>query len=184
VTALRSVVISAGQLALRDVGFEGRYFAAMEPAVQVTLRGMGVSDWIDVETAMLHYRTLDGMNLREDEIEAIAQVMSNRVNGVVLRTLGAAVRAAGGPSAEVFARYATRVWQGKFMGGTLDVTRRGPKDLRCTLRGLGLLGTSRYFRLGISQQFAVALSRFTHKCYVKPLMLGPTDEHTSDLSWV
>src|SRR4029078_6734568 len=87
--AVRSTVISAAQLALRELELESAYLANLPPAHHDTVLWLGVGEWLPLELAVAHYQAYDAMGLDAAGMDAIAVRVAKRIHGTMLRTSGA-----------------------------------------------------------------------------------------------
>jgi hypothetical protein len=181
VTHLRSTLIASSVNTLRERGLLERYLRCLPRTYHEELLAPQAPSWIPIEIAELHYKSCQEMALSEEELGALWQtVLSSVVNTMMAQFLRSS-RAVGGTPWHSLAQ-AERLFTRLHRGGSLRVTRRGPKEALIESRGCTLYRIP-YFASGYTTLLRSAALFFAKTAYARQLSAPPL-EHRVVLAWV
>ena len=138
VTALRNTIILASFAALKAHGHYERYteLIASEDLEQLLAASLAPG-WIPIGLADAHYRTCDQLSLQGHEFDAIGRSAGDRVQAAVLVTSAKRARASDFDLWDAVGSL-HRMWARLFQGGSVQVSKLGPKDQLVEERGHSL----------------------------------------------
>jgi hypothetical protein len=182
VSEVRSTLLGAALLTLREQGLEQRYFAQLHPSMHETLRTLPGSTWVPIGYAMEHYRACDAMRLAPDEMKAIGASVSLRTQRSFVATLGRAAASAGATPWHVVAQI-PRVWGRIFQGGDHAAYRLGPKDVEIVTARCPLLEVP-YFRVSLGAYYAAIAGLVARSVHWSPVKgAREAGAHAIRVSW-
>jgi hypothetical protein len=172
VTHVRSSAVVTAQSLLRASGKHDAYAATLEPGARSAVLEVVPGVWVPVDTALAHYRAIDGLQLTATEQAHLANGAGEKMQGAVTSTILRMSRAAG-VTPWLLLPHSQRIWDRICRGGDLSVERIGPKEAMVRMFGLPLF-SSPYFRLGIRCVLQTGLSFWSTRCYVTEVGWTPT----------
>jgi hypothetical protein len=138
VTQVRSTLIQSSLASLRERGHFARYEALIDPAERDAVLGTLAPVWLPIATGMAHYRACDGLGLDEQELRAMGQSVTERIQGTFMRSITQSAKAVGMTPWPLLEQL-KRVWSRLFVEGSLALWKVGPKDCLVDMRGLSLV---------------------------------------------
>jgi len=147
-THVRSTLIQSSLNILRDAGHFDRYLQLLDPAERDVVLHTLAPTWLPVAAGVAHYAACDALKLDAHQLRDIGERVGDRIQGTFLRTLTRGVRAAG-ITPWTLLNHFDRLWGRLFQGGSVELTRKGPKDVTIEVRG-GVIPRFEYFRVGFS----------------------------------
>lgn len=185
VTHVRGTLIASSQQTLREAGHYAHYERLLPEAVREQLLFTIALSWVPVEVALAHYGACEALDLRDHELEAMGQLVAERLAGTFLGTVLRASREAGLDAPWVALRAQPRIWDRLYMGGIVRIYRTGPKDATAEFYGLPL-SQLRYFRVAYCSYYRALAGMFVRNAHVKPTRPREALPHAFALtgSWV
>jgi hypothetical protein len=189
VTHVRGILLANAQNNLREFGILEHYLEALPEHARGPLKGVIASSWIDMEIAVLHYRTADAMAKKHGVSEASFRSVGDRLAARLAETfLGTSIRAARNAGLESFLfvmKQSDRMWNRVYMGGGCLIRQVGPKEIVREDRGNPLLSLPS-FCIGYNAYMKAMSSLFCKTVFVRPALAsepGP-DRLATRFSWV
>jgi hypothetical protein len=145
---VRSTLLQSSLNFLRERKHFERYFALVDVVHRDTIVSSLAPNWLPIEVGLAHYRACDELRLDADELVAIGEAVGDRIQGTFMKTLVQTARSAGVTPWVLFKRF-DRMWERLFQGGSVEVTKVGPKDLTIEVRGCPVAQFN-YFRTGFT----------------------------------
>jgi hypothetical protein len=145
-THVRSTLIQSSVNVLRSMGYFERYRAHLDPAhVEAILQTLAPT-WLPIAVGEAHYAACDALGLGPSELLRIGEIVGDRIQGTFLATLAKGARAAGVTPWFLLA-YFDRLWARLLQGGSVELSKAGPKDALIEVRSCALTRFE-YFRVG------------------------------------
>ncbi|HEY8042244.1 MAG TPA: hypothetical protein VIF15_20720 [Polyangiaceae bacterium] len=163
--AVRSTVILGSMAALRDAGHYDAWSAALAPEHRRTLVEAVAAVWLPLDAALAYYAACDSLHLSSDAVARLGGATFTRVQGTLLGTVLRMANGAGVTPWTVLPQL-QRFWDRAYVGGGVQVTRRGPKDAQLVVARCAL-AESHYYRNALRGLTSSVLSLFCHKVYVQ-----------------
>jgi hypothetical protein len=163
VTRVRSTLITASLVALRQMGFEERYYQALPKERHEDLHSLVAGSWVPLEIAMLHYTACDKLGLTAAEMTLLGEDVSQRTQKSFVATLAKASIAAGVSPWVLFSN-AHRIWERVFEGGDIASYKLGPKEAYVEVAGCPLLALP-YFRAAFRAYFRAVVALLSQVAY-------------------
>jgi|SoiMethySBSTD1v2_1073268.scaffolds.fasta_scaffold02406_21 hypothetical protein len=134
VMAVRNTLLQASLSELRDAGYYERYARNIDPAILRELSSNLAPSWVSIDLADAHYQACDEMSLSTEELHGLGQAVGVRVRQTSIvvadnRTSNAPV------DVWTIIGHLHRVWKRVYQGGSVQITRLGPRDELIELRG-------------------------------------------------
>lgn len=137
-TAIKHVVLQSSLTNLEAAGHFARYASQASPELIQEIRTGLASAWSPIELAHAHYKACDALMLSSDELQHLGQRVGHKLQSTALVTSAKKVRdddydiwnAAGSMH---------RMWARMYQGGSVQVSKLGPKEKLLELRGFPLL---------------------------------------------
>jgi hypothetical protein len=131
---VRTTLLSASLLAIKERGLLDDYLRELSPAHREYVEAMVGMDWAPIAIGIAHYGALDRLRLSANDQYELGLEVGSRINQSML---GTAMRLAGGAGATPWTALAQlpRLWSRMLEGGAVGVYELGPKDARLELRG-------------------------------------------------
>jgi len=145
-THVRSTLLQSSIATLKTLGLFDRYAAQLEPAMHEVVINTIAASWLPIAAGVAHYRACDRLELSEAERLAIGEAVSDRMQGAFMETLTRAARTMGATPWLLLKRFDV-LWGRLLQGGSIEVTKVGPKDLTIDIRS-AILPSFEYFRWG------------------------------------
>ena len=183
-THVRSTLL---QTSLRMVKLHGNYerwLAHVDPLHRDTIVESVAPSWLPIEVGLAHYQACDQLALSDTELDRIGQSVGAQLQSTLLSVAANVVRSAGA-TPEVVASCFGRLWPRLCQGGSLQLSKQGPKDLTIDLRA-AVLSRSRYFRCTFVGNVRAGLNLLKLRAlYIKMLPYDQKNDHfTVNVSYV
>jgi hypothetical protein len=182
VTAVRSTLLQSSVQVLKDNGLFERYLKHLSPKYRDEILLTLAPVWHPMDVAVAHYDAWEALDFTTQELEAISANVSNRIMGTFVATLVRQSRSVGGSPWFPLGQY-DKLWKRLFVGGTIRITERGPKDALVESRGLAMFG-ARCFPISYQGVVSTAVRLFAKTVYVRTLPPPSSDSHVAAYSWV
>jgi hypothetical protein len=142
----RSTLITTSIQAIRARGRFDVYEKNLPPELREAILTVVPGIWLEIEIALAHYAACDALGLSPQEQFAIGAEVGGRVQGTML---GMIARTAKDMAATPWTALAQcdRLYERLFQGGSIKVTKLGPKDARMEILNNRLFAFA-YFRNG------------------------------------
>ncbi len=182
VSHCKSTLLVTSVRALREHGHFDRYSGALDPKFRDAILSTIAGVWLPIDTAVAHYRAIDGLNLTPREQAALGVDVSERLASSVFSTIATLARTSG-VTPWTGLRHFQRFHDRFFVGGGTQVLKLGPKDARIDVVGLSLLNIPYFvsaYRVLIEGIGAV----FCHKLFISIVGRGTPNAIAFRGSWV
>jgi hypothetical protein len=133
---------------MKDTGHFDRYVALLDPAQRDVVLHTLAPTWLPLAAGIAHYRACDALKLDVHQLRNIGERVGDRIQGTFLKTLTRGVRAAGVTPWTLLSHF-DRLWSRLFQGGSVELTRTGPKDVTIEVSA-AVIPRFEYFRIGFS----------------------------------
>jgi hypothetical protein len=170
---VRSTLITASLVAIRQMGWEERYYQALPPNKHDDLRSLVAGSWSSIELATAHYTACDKMGLTPAEMISIGEDVSQRTQKSFVATLARASIEAGASPWILFGT-ARRVWDRIFDGCDIAVYKVGPKEAYVEVVNCPLLALP-YFRAAFRAYFRTVVALLSKVVYTNEMTAYGTD---------
>jgi len=147
-TAVRSTLLQSSLGFLRTRGHLDRYLLVLDPANKEAILGSIAPAWLPIELAVAHYGACDRLDLSLEERVALGEAVGERIQGPVMKTITRGARAVGVTPFTLLTRFDS-LWGRLFQGGSIQVTKTGPKDIEVEILG-ARVSRFAYFRTGFT----------------------------------
>jgi hypothetical protein len=181
ITHIRSTLIASSIQTLRERCLLERYLGCRPKHQHELLLAPQAPSWIPVEVAEIHYQSCERMELASDELNALWEAVIRNVTHTMLAQFVRSGRAIGGTPWHSLAQ-SERLFSRLKRGGTIRVTRRGPKEALIESSGCTLYRI-RYFASAYTALLRAAALMFAKTAYARQLT-APDLEHRVVLAWV
>ncbi len=155
VSRVRSTLITASLVALRQMGFEERYYRALPQERHEELHSLVAGTWVSLELAAIHYTACDSLGLTATEMTQLGEDVSQRTQKSFVATLA---------KASVLFSNAHRIWERVFEGGDIASYKLGPKEAYVEVAGCPLLALP-YFRAAFRAYFRAVVALLSQVAY-------------------
>ena len=183
VSRVRSTLITASLVAIRQMGWEERYYQALPPDRHDELRSLVAGSWSSLELATAHYTSCDKIGLTPAEMTKMGEDVSHRTQKSFVATLARASIEAGASPWILFST-AHRVWERIFDGGDIAVYKVGPKEAYVEVLSCPLLALP-YFRAAFRAYFRTIVALLAKVVYTNEMSAYATDsDAVFRFSWV
>jgi hypothetical protein len=180
---VRSTLITASLVAIRQMGWEERYYQALPPEMHDELRSLVAGSWSTLELATAHYTACDKMGLTSAEMIKMGEDVSQRTQKSFVATVARASVEAGASPWILFGT-SRRVWERIFDGCDIAVYKLGPKEAYVEVVNCQLLGLP-YFRAAFRAYFRTVVALLSKVVYTNEVMAYGTDsDAVFRFSWV
>jgi hypothetical protein len=125
---VRSTLLQSSLGFLRTRGHYERYLRLLEPRHFEAVTGTLAPVWLPIEVALAHYAACDALGLDDAERVAIGEAVGDKIQGTFMQTIVKSARAAGVTPWILLGRF-DRFWGRLVQGGSVQLTKVGPKDL-------------------------------------------------------
>lgn len=182
-TAIRSTLLSASLLALRERGLTDQYFKHLPSELHATVQTLVAGSWIPIEIAKQHYLAVEALGLAPSEQFQIGGEVGTRIQASLLGLVFRLARGSGVTPWNALAIY-PKLRERTFLGSDSRVVRAGPKEARVENFGIALAAIP-YFRNAWRGMTASALQLFCRRVFVNEVV-GPRapDAFAFRASWV
>lgn len=127
VTEVRSTLITSSIQAIRRHGYFEDYERQLDSANRAAVLECIAGTWLPLAVARAHYLAMDGLHLSSDEIIAMGSDVSQHTIGTFMASL-TKLATASGLTPWTALMNMDRLMGRMFVGGGVEVQRRGPKD--------------------------------------------------------
>lgn len=141
---VRSTLIQSSLATLRALGHFDAYAKRLPKELHGPILDAIAPAWLPIELGVAHYRACDMLELSEDQLVTIGEHVGDRMQGAFMETLTRAGRAMGLTPWVLLKRFDV-LWGRLFQGGSIELTKVGPKDLTIEVRHASPLHSA-YFR--------------------------------------
>jgi len=145
-THVRSTLIQSSLATLKTLGHIDRYLQHLDPAQRDNIVNAIAPAWLPIEVGEAHYRACDALELSNEQLLAMGESVGDRVQGAFMETLTRAARSLGVTPWLLLKRFDV-LWGRLLQGGSIELTKVGPKDLMIDIRSARLPQFA-YFRTG------------------------------------
>jgi hypothetical protein len=136
-TGVRSTLVQSSLATLKTLGFYTRYLEVVSPQYREAILGSIAPAWLPVEVALAHYQACDDLKLSQQELITIGETVGDRMQGPFMETLTRAARGMGVTPWLLLKRFDV-LWDRLMQGGSIELTKVGPKDLMIEIRSARL----------------------------------------------
>jgi hypothetical protein len=145
-SAVRSTLLQSSLATLKTLGHFERYLKLVSPVHRETIVGTIAASWLPIEVGVAHYEACQNLQLSDEQLLVIGELVGDRMQGAFMETLTRAARSMGVTPWVLLKRFDV-LWGRLFQGGSLQLTKVGPKDLLIEIAGASL-PRFEYFRYG------------------------------------
>ncbi len=182
-TAVRSTLLSASLLSLRERGLIERYYELLPKPLHFTMQTLVAGSWVPMDVALTHYGAVEGLELSASEQFDIGAQVGLRIQASVLGLLARMARGTGVDPWTVLAAY-PKFRERLFMGSDSRIFRAGPKEARVENFGIPLARVG-YFRNAWRGLVASGLGLFCRRVFINEIPTARSvDSFSFRLSWV
>jgi hypothetical protein len=143
-TQVRSTLLQSSLATLKVLGHYERYLQVVAREHRDTILETIAPTWLPINVALAHYRACDDLRLNDDQMIAMGEATGDRMQGSFMETLTRAARGMGVTPWVLLKRFDV-LWDRLLQGGSIELTKVGPKDLTIEVSKAGLPSFS-YFR--------------------------------------
>ena len=143
-THVRSTLIQSSLATLKTLGHIDRYLQHVDPALREEILNTIAPTWLPVAIGEAHYRACDALQLGTEQLLTMGESVGDRVQGAFMETLTRAARSLGVTPWSLLKRFDV-LWGRLLQGGSIELTKVGPKDLMIDIRS-ARLPQFEYFR--------------------------------------
>jgi hypothetical protein len=147
-THVRSTLLQSSISSLKDAGHFDRYAELLDPAHRELVLHTLAPTWLPIAAGVAHYGACEALKLDAAQLRDIGERVGDRIQGTFFKTLTRGVRAAG-ITPWTLLNHFDRLWGRLFQGGSVELTRKGPKDVTIEIRS-AIIPQFEYFRVGFS----------------------------------
>ena len=134
VTEVRNLLLQSSLGQLKANGYYDRYVQCIAPSALEQLLSHVAPGWVPVSLAMAHYQACEDMRLSSDELNAMGRSVGERLQETTLVSAAKSHRDDSFDPWQVEAQL-HRMWQRLYRGGSIQVTKLGPKEKSIEQRG-------------------------------------------------
>ena len=183
VTHVKNLVVQFSIAQLQNEGHYDRYAKLMSPAVLSDLLARLGPGWLPVEFAILHFEACDKLELSEEQIDQLARRVGDRIQNAALVS---AAKRAREENFDVWDAVGQlhRGWKRLCQGGSIQITKLGPKEQLLSRRGYPM-NRFRYYRQAQLGSFAAAYAALGTELIKREVVLvdAANDEVIFHLAW-
>lgn len=181
-TGIRSTLVSASLLALRERGLSDTYYKHLPPELHMTVQTIVAGSWVPIDIASAHYRAVDALGLTPTEQVAIGGDVGVRVQASLLGVIFRLAKGGGATPWTALGIY-PKLRERIFRGSDTRIVRVGPKDARVENFGIPLAAIP-YFRNAWRGMVIAGLGLFCRRVIVTELTSPrPSDTFVYKASW-
>lgn len=154
VTHVKNLLLQFSLTNLKAHGHYERYSRLIAPEVLQDLIERLDPGWLPVKYAVTHFEACDGLNLSAEQIDALAQMVGDRIQNTALVSSAKRTR---DEAFDVWSAVGSlhRMWSRLYRGGSVQIVKLGPCDQLIARRGYPM-NRFRYYRLAQLGVFAAA----------------------------
>jgi hypothetical protein len=185
VTHMRGMLVMNFLSKLRKRGFEEGYLKLLPPEARGGLDGVIASSWVEVDTALVHFRACEGLAIPDDQLEEFGRELASRVSETWLGTIVRAARNSGFEAMGAVLKQNDRSFSRMYKGGRTKLIEYSAKEMVIEDHGNPLL-SSQPFRGSYLGYVKGLAELFTKTAYVQPVPLLQPDRYgiATRISWV
>ncbi|MGZ3477782.1 MAG: hypothetical protein ACXVCJ_25015 [Polyangiales bacterium] len=179
---VRTTLLSASLLAIREHGYSDAYFAALDPVHAPAMRSIIAGQWAPAELGMAHYSACDRLGLTPEQQFEMGHHVHQRVQRSLLGTLMRLAKESGATPWTLFGNVG-RLFTRMIRGSGIGVWETGPKDARLEVHNCALARYAycRHAWRGIIAGVAEPVAR---RVFVTELRdRGTDDRFVAQVSW-
>ncbi|MBL8719432.1 MAG: hypothetical protein JNL79_25820 [Myxococcales bacterium] len=181
-TGIRSTLVSASLLALRERGLSDAYYKHLPPELHMTVQTIVAGSWVPIDLAVAHYRAVDALGLAAAEQVAIGSDVGVRVQASLLGVIFRLAKGGGATPWTALSIY-PKLRERIFRGSDTRIVRIGPKDARVENFGIPLVAIP-YFRNAWRGMVIAGLGLFCRRVIVTELTSPhPSNTFVYKASW-
>ena len=165
VTHVRGTLIAASLLSLRSRGHFDAYLRHLPEPFHAPILHSVAGSWLDISLGVAHYRAAEELQLPSEELIEIGRGVAAKIQQSLLGTLVRLAKTAG-VTPWLGLEYVPTLWARCFIGGSIAVYRRGPKEARFEAHGNPELAALGYFRNAFRGMFLGSGELFCSKVYI------------------
>jgi hypothetical protein len=154
-TAVRSTLLQSSLGFLRARGHLERYLVVLDPAKKEAILDSIAPAWLPIGLAVAHYAACDRLDLSLEERVVLGEAVGDRIQGPVMKTITRGARSVGVTPFTLLTRFDS-LWGRLFQGGSMQVTKTGPKDIEVEVIG-AQVSRFTYFRTAFTGLARVGL---------------------------
>ena len=167
---VRGTLLASSMQSLRSRGLFERYSALLPHSYRDRVLNSVAGEWLSTEIALAHYNTCDALGLSLEEQLGMGHDVSKRTHETFLGLIVKMARGMGVTPWVVFPKI-NSLYMRIFRGGSIQITRLGPKDAKVQTIGLTPLGIT-YFRNAYLGMYEAGVGMFASNVQVRPLPLA------------
>jgi hypothetical protein len=158
VTAVKNLLLQFSLAQLKAHGLYDTYAKLIAPEVLTQLLAQLGPGWVPVEFAMAHYEACDRLNLDAQQIDGLGKTVGDRIQNTALISAAKRTRDA---DFDVWDEVGSlhRMWSRLYQGGSVQISKLGPKDQLIERRGYPM-NRFRYYRQAQLGVFTAAYAAF------------------------
>lgn len=134
---VRSTLVQSSLATLKVCGHYQRYLDVVAREHRDTILNAIAPSWLPIEVALAHYAACDALALDNEQMVTIGEATGDRVHGAFMETLTRAARGMGVTPWLLLKRF-DALWGRLMQGGSIELTKVGPKDLLIEVSRMGL----------------------------------------------
>jgi hypothetical protein len=178
----RSTLITTSIQAIRARGRFEVYEKSLPPELREAILSVVPGVWLEIDLAMAHYAACDGLGLSAQEQFAIGAEVGGRVQGTMLGMIARTAKDMGLTPWTPLGQ-CDRLYERLFQGGSIKLTKLGPKDARMEIVNNRLFAFA-YFRNGFRGLVCAGAELGCRKAYAHELpRMGSETALALRISW-
>jgi hypothetical protein len=162
-TAVRNVLLQTSLNELRENGHYERYAQLIAPEALERLQGYLAPGWVPIEIAHEHYSACERLDLNSAQTDRLGTRIGDRLQQTLIVTRAKGTR---DPEFDLWQVHPSlyRIWARLYQGGSVQITRLGPREALLEQTGF-VLNRYAYYReaqvRAIAAGYAAVGTRFT-----------------------
>ncbi|MFT3927488.1 MAG: hypothetical protein QM778_33450 [Myxococcales bacterium] len=136
-SGVRSTLVQSSLATLKTLGHYELYLELLNPVHRDTILSSIAASWLPLDVALAHYQACDDLRLTDSQLVAIGEAVGDRMQGSFMETLTRAARGMGVTPWLLLKRFDV-LWDRLLQGGSIELTKVGPKDLTIEIRHASL----------------------------------------------
>jgi len=168
VTHMRSTLISASLLAIKERGYFEAYAKLLPRELHDPVLNAVAGTWLDLPLVVAHYRAANEIGVGPTDLIEIGRSVARRIHDSLLGTLVKMAKNIG-VTPWIGLEYQPKLWARVCMGGSVAVYRLGPKEARYEAHGFPDLAKIAYFRSSLRGMFIGSGELFCSRMFVQEI---------------